>query len=681
MSSANRYQNVVMSKTKTKKDLFEEFPPVSTEEWEKVITKDLKGADYKKKLRWDTGEGISALPFYRREALAKIPRKAPVDKKFAKDNSWEIRQSIFNQKVDKANENALDALNRGADALQFYLKIHRTEGMLGGDLEGTSIQNQKDFSQLLDSISLEKTAIHFNSGLGSPVLVAMLWNEVINQDLNVDKIQASFLYDPFSTILLSGQLHKPEKEIESDIAQLAEFTTQNLPFTRPLGINAKVYHNCGATIIQELAYALATASEYLSILTESGLEIDEAAKSLHFSFAIGSSYFLEIAKFRAARLLWKNLIDAFGGNTGDNQAYLHGETSRWNKTLYDPYTNLLRTTTEGMAASIAGCDSITVAPFDRHFKRPSEFSDRIARNSQIIMSEEAYLDKVKDPAAGSYYIENLTENIAHKAWKLFQQVEQEGGLLKSIKNGTVQSSIGESQKKRGQAIATRRRIFVGSNQYPNPEDKIAGEIDSGYHTVSLAKSDKNFELEIKNLPKDLAGGFAEGAKIGDLIPYLFEYGKHYIRTISEYHGTQEFEALRLATERSEKTPKVLTIPIGTRKMRKARSTFASNFFGCVGYEIEDPIAFKNVKEAIQSIKNDRPDIAVVCSSDEEYKELVPVVCEEFEKLQNPPMLVLAGYPEDEIDTYKKAGIDEFIHEKCNVLETLKKFQRKLGVIE
>jgi methylmalonyl-CoA mutase len=670
-----------MSKTKIKKSLFEEFPPVSTEEWEKVITKDLNGADYKKKLRWDTGEGVSALPFYRREDLAEIPRKAPIDKKFAKDNTWEILQPVFEQDVDKANEKALDMLNRGADALQFYLKIHRTEGMLGGDLEGTSIQNQKEFSQLLDGVSLEKTTVQFNSGLGSPVLLAMLWNEVANQDLNADQVQALFLYDPFSQVLLSGQLHKPEKEIENDIAQLANFTTKNLRGVRPLGINAKIYHNCGATIIQDLGYALATASEYLSILTESGLKIDEAAKSLHFSFAIGSNYFLEIAKFRAARLLWKNLVDAFGGNTEDTQAYLHGETSRWNKTLYDPYTNMLRTTSEGMSAAIAGCDSITVTPFDRHFKKPSEFSDRIARNSQIIMSEEAYLDKVKDPAAGSYYVENLTEDIAREGWKLFQQVEQEGGLLKSIKNGTVQSSIGQSQKKRDQAIAIRERIFVGSNQYPNPEDKIAGEIDSGYHTIALAKSGENFELNIENLPKDLAGALAEGAQIGDLIPYLFEYGKHYIRTISEYRGTQEFEALRLATEKSKKTPKVLTIPIGTRKMRKARSTFASNFFGCAGYEIKDPIGFKNVKEVIQSIKNDKPDIAVVCSSDEEYKDLVPVVCEEFEKLQNPPLLVLAGYPEEDIETYKKAGIDEFIHAKCNVLETLKNFQLKLGVIE
>lgn len=669
-----------MSETKSKKDLFEEFPPVSTEEWEKVIAQDLKGADYKEKLRWDTGEGINALPFYRREDLENIPRKATIDNTFAIDNSWEIRQPIIEQEVDEANEKALDALNRGADALQFHLKIRRTEGMLGGDLEGTAIQNQEDFSQLLNNVSLEKKAIHFDSGLGSPALLGMLWNQVRNQDLNVENVRATFLYDPFSTILLSGQLHKREKDIEADIAQLAGFSSQNLPGVRPLAINAKVYHNCGATIIQELTYGLATASEYLSILTEDNLEVDKAAKSLHFNFSIGSSYFLEIAKFRAARLLWKNLIDAFGGNIDKSPAYLHGETSQWNKTLYNPYTNMLRTTTEGMSAAIAGCDSITVIPFDRHFKKPSEFSDRIARNSQIIMNEEAYLDKVKDPAAGSYYIEKLTDDIARKAWQLFQEVEQEGGLLKSIKNGTIQSAIGESQQKRDQAIANRERIFVGTNQYPNPEDKMADEIDTGYHTVSLATSD-NIDLNIKNLPKDLAGALADGAQIGDLIPYLFDYGKHYIRTVEEYRGTQAFEALRLATERNSKTPKVLTLPIGTRKMRKARSTFASNFFGCVGYEILYPIGFKNVKEAIQAIKKDRPDIAVLCSSDEEYKELVPVVCEEFEKLENPPLLVLAGYPKKDVEDYRKAGINEFIHAKCNVLKTLKNFQIKLGIIE
>ncbi|MGD8747529.1 MAG: methylmalonyl-CoA mutase family protein [Balneolaceae bacterium] len=666
----------------TKQSLFSEFPPVSTEEWEGVIAKDLKGANYKEKLRWNTGEGLAPLPFYRREDLVDIERRGPIARSDENDNHWEICEAVFANDISSANAAGRNALDRGATALQFQLSLQRTEGMLGGDLGGIPIQNQHDFSELLKDIPLGDISIYFDSGMISPALLAMLWNEVHNRNIKADDIRASFLYDPFSFTLHHGQLPKTNYvSIKDDIKQITAFTNKNLPHVRPLGIDARAYHNAGGTIIQELAYGLSTASAFLSILTEAGFEVDEVARSLHFKFGIGSRYFLEIAKFRAARLLWKNLLKAYGGDPAVTECFIQGETSRWNKTLYDPYTNMLRTSTEGMSAAIAGCDSITVLPFDEHYRQPDSFSERIARNSQLILRDEAYLDKVIDPSAGSYYIENLTEEIGGKAWDLFRDIELEGGLMKAIENGTVQAAIGKSQQQRDHTIATRERIFVGTNQYPNPDDKMEEKIDSRYQTVSLVKSDKNFTLNGENLPKDLAKAFSKDAGIGDLVPELVGYGKHQLRTIKPYRGTQVFEELRLATEHNDYTPKVLMLPLGTRRMRKARSGFASNFFGCVGYDIEEPIGYDNIQEAVNAVQKYAPDIAVICGSDKEYRELVPEICKAVTKLEKRPQLVLAGYPKADVDTYKDAGIDEFIYTGSNVLETLKRFQQKLGIVK
>ncbi|PAU95124.1 methylmalonyl-CoA mutase small subunit [Aliifodinibius salipaludis] len=667
----------------TKQSLFDEFPPVSTEEWEEVIKQDLKGADYKEKLRWETGEGVEPLPFYRREDISDLDRTAPIPKSYSRTgaNSWEIREPIYEDNIPQANKAARNALDRGANALQFQINIRRTEGMLGGDIQGLPIQNQSDFTTLLDKISLENTPLHFDAGIASPSLLSMLWNEVRTQNIDPKKVRATFSYDPFVYLLQHGQYSKKRKEVERDIFHIAQFSAEHMPAIRPLGVNARFFHNSGATIAQELGYAIASASEYLAILSDSEINLDDAVQSLSVSLSIGSNYFLEISKFRAARLLWKNLIEAYGVDPEENPAYLHGETSRWNKTLYDPYTNMLRTSTEGMSGAIAGCDSLTVLPFDEHFRQPDEFSQRIARNQQLILSEEAYFNKVEDPAAGSYYIETLTEEIAEKAWENFQDIETEGGLFTAIENGTVQSAIQQSQEQRNQSIAKRGRTFVGTNQYTNADENRSDDIGGTQQTRALRESeDISIESDSENLVEYLGDAFSQQANIADIINKLFDLGRQQYRTVAPYRGPQAFEELRLATENHQSTPKVLNLPLGNKKWRKGRATFSSNFFGCAGYDIEDPIGFGDVDEAIDAIKKEQPDIAVICSSDKEYKELVPAIADAVSNLDDPPILVLAGYPEEDIKKYKEAGIDEFIYSKCNVIETLTRFQQKLGII-
>lgn len=514
-------------------NLFEEFPPVSREEWEQKIGEDLRGADYKTELTWRTGEGIDVLPFYRRDDFDALP--APVS---TQKSDWEIRQPIVEQDITKANEIARRALENGADALELSLDIRRTEGNQGGDIQGTAIQNQEAFSELLAGINLEETPLHFDAGLNSPILLAMLYNHCEEEKLDSSGLSGSLLFDPYAFVITNGLMPNNDADLIDEMQQMVDFCFHRLPGIKCLGVDAGVYHHAGATIAQEIGYALAAGSEYLATLSETGPDTDAIASAIHFNFAVGSTYFLEIAKFRAVRKLWYMILDEYDVSE-NHSAYLHGSTSNWNKSIYDPYMNMLRTTTEGMAAAIGGCDSVTVYPFDEVFEQPDDFSRRIARNSQLIAKEEAYFGKVTDPAAGSYYIEMITDKLAEAAWKCFQEVEKQGGILKSIRGGYPQTAIEESQKDKDEAIARYERVFVGVNQYPVQENQLA-EVQTK-PVVSLHESGSNADIDHSRLLATLCKALQKGCTLGDLVPELFDLKPVEIGPIHPYRGPQAFE--------------------------------------------------------------------------------------------------------------------------------------------
>ena len=653
-------------------NLFTDFPPVSRQEWEEVIKKDLRGADYKNKLNWQTGEGIEALPFYRQDDFDSLPTP------LAASAGWEVRHQIDEQEISKANKIARTTLERGVDAPTFILHIEPTGGSLGRDLHGTAIQHQQAFNQLMQDIDLSEHAVHFDTGPASPVVIAMLHNYCEAEDVDPANISGSVLDDPYAFAITHGYFPTGEETRILQKQQIVKFCANNLPNLKSLGIDARVYHNGGSTIVQEVGYALAAASEHLATQSESGLDTTTIASNIHFNFSVGSNYFLEIAKFRALRKLWQTVLRAY--EAGEQPAYIHAVSSGWNKTVYDPYVNMLRTTTEGMSAALAGCDAITLQPFDESFRQPNDFSRRIARNSQTILKEEAYIDKVSDPAAGSYYIEKLTDKIAEAAWNCFREVEQQGGLFQAINDGYIQTAIEKSQNKRDLAIATRQRIFVGINKYPNPGDHKPRN-ETATAAASVKETDTEYSLDPEQLIPSIKKALQNGAALGDLITELTEPANVHLQTIRPYRGPKAFEELRQATEEHSKTPTVLTLPIGNKKIRKARSAFTANFFGCAGYQIEDPIGFDEIDDAIEAIQSQQPDIAVLCSADEEYPELIPALCNQLKDMDNKPSVVVAGYPKEHIESYRELGVHTFIHTKCNVLETLREFQQRLGIIK
>lgn len=626
-----------MNQNKKDSRLFAEFPPVSTKEWEEQIHKDLKGADYKKKLIWRTKEGFEIKPYYRREDLDNLnhlktyPGDFPYTRGNAeKRNDWRIRQDIKVKNIKSANKKALDILMKGVDSLGFVFEE---------DYHPTTDEIEK----LLENIYAEAIEMNFIHG-DSHKIIAIVEELAKKYNRNLNNIYGSVNCDPIGDLVKKGKFCPSEdKAMESTKNMI--LATELLPHFDAITVHADTFKNAGGTIVQELAYSLAAGSEYLTKLTEKGLTVDDIAPKIRFNMATGPVYFMEIAKHRAARLLWANIVNAYGPSHADHtRMTIHTTNARWNKTLYDPYVNMLRTTTETMSMVLGGVNSASVMPFNEIFEEPSEFSERIARNQQILLKEEAYFDKVADMGAGSYYIENLTNALAENAWNEFLKIQDQGGFIAAFKSNHIQEQIKEAARKRDMAIATRKEILVGTNQYP-----------------SLA------EYKTKEVPFEVFEPESANSESAEAEP------------LTTYRGAQAFELMRYHTDqysRNHKRPKVFMLTYGNLAMRRARSQFAGNFFACAGYETIDNNGFETVKSGTEAARNAEADIVVLCSSDEEYAE---IATEAKKLLDDKAIMVIAGYPKNSIESLQKEGIKHFIHIKSNLLETLYQFQRELGI--
>jgi methylmalonyl-CoA mutase len=380
-------------------------------------------------------------------------------------------------------------------------------------------------------------------------------------------------------------------------------------------IRADLLHEAGAHAVQELGFALAAGVERLARLVEEE-PLEKAAQEVEFAFAVGPYYFIEIAKLRAARLLWAQAVSAFGAATPEAaRMRLAVRTPRRNKSVFDRYTNLLRVTTEALSAVIGGCDQLTVEPFG--------FDEHLAINVQRILQEESHLDAVADPAGGSYYVEALTDAIARAAWELFQEIEAAGGWSKALASGAVEQALAETRAHRGKAMASRRRALVGVNNYPNLTEE---------------------EPEA-----------AAPAPLPSPLP------------LPQPRLAEPFERIRLRTvahaKATGRTPKVLLLTRGDAKMRGARAGFCLNFFGCAGFDVVDGDAL--LPDA---------DLVVLCSSDAEYLALAQEVCP---KVKVP--VIAAGNPKDQLDALKAAGVQGFVHIQSDAVETLTHWQDRLGL--
>ena len=620
---------------KNKLNLLADFPPVSTEEWMAKITADLKGADFDKKLVWKTNEGFNVRPFYRANDIEGLkttdllPGEFPYVRGTKTDNNWLIRQDVKVDDPAEANKKALDLLTKGVTSLGFKL----SKKDLGADYIATLLQGIPATVELNFHICVSRAA----------ELVELLAAYFKAQGFDLATLQGSVNFDPMNRMLLKGK--DLEEPFITERATALLRAAEALPGYRVIGVNAVSLQDAGAHITQELGYALAWGTQYIEMMDQAGIDPAEAARRVKFNFGVGSNYFMEMAKFRAARMLWALIVDKYLESRPEDmrraasKMHIHAETTTFNLTIFDANVNMLRTQTEAMSAVLAGVDSLTVLPYDTAYKPADDFSERIARNQQLLLKEESHFDKVVDPAAGSYYIETLTEAIAKQAWAIFLDVEDKGGFFAAIKQGLVQQAITATAEARLKAISSRKEILVGTNQYPNFTETAADKVTLEPHVCKCGCS--------------------------------AEHGQ--IATLPHVRGAEQFEALRFATERSDKRPKVFMLTIGNLAMRLARAQFSSNFFACAGYEIIDNLGFDTVAEGVQAAEKAGADVLVLCSSDDEYATFAP---EAYRLAKGKFLFVVAGAPAC-MDDLKAQGIEHFIHVRVNVLDTLRRFNELL----
>ena len=612
-----------------KEKLFNEFQPVSSEDWKNKIIEDLKGADYDKKMIWRTAEGFNVNPFYRKEDLPagcdnEQPGRYPFTRGNRADNNWLVRLDIDITDAVEANAKAKKLISEGVDSISFKVK--------------GKLVTPEYIPALLQDIDAEKVELNFDVCHGKVVEFTTLLVEYYRQrGFNLEELRGSINYDPIEKELFAGKVFENYAEVMKALIE----ATSAMPKFRCIGVNSGKLNNAGAYIAQELGYALAWGNEYLATATDAGIPVDAIARNMKFNMGISSNFFMEIAKFRAARMLWAKIVEQYSPECNCAcKMIIHAETSQFNLTLFDSYVNMLRTQTEAMSAAIAGVESITVTPYDTVYEAPTDFAMRIAKNQQLILKHESHLDKVTDPAGGSYYIESLTASIAAEAWKLFLALENEGGFHKAVKEGKVQADIEKTADSRRTALAKRKEILLGTNQYPNFSEVSDGKRQKGLACGCGCHSEEKQSI-----------------------------------TIATKRLGEEFEQLRIQTEESGRRPKAFMLTIGNLAMRQARAQFSCNFLATAGYEVIDNLGFKSVEEGVNAALEAKADIVVICSSDDEYAEYaIPA----FQAIGNKAIFIVAGAPAC-MPELQAAGIENFIHVRVNVLDTLRDLNKKLGI--
>lgn len=698
-------------------DLKSDFTPPTFEEWKDKVEKDLKGKPFDKLIS-NTIEGIKLQPIYTRNTLEnnshldQYPGSGSTRATNVSgyvNSPWLINQKIELADADEFNAAIKDALNRGQNSV--YISLDKAS-KLGLDADyantedvgsgGLSISGLSSFSRALNGVDITKHPIFISTGFSSVPFISILSAYCKKKNIDLAEVSGSIEADPIGYWSTEGELPVPLSSAILNLKISLDWKLKYAPNFRTINVSSLPYINSGANAVQELAFALATSAEYIRKLVDLGANIDDVAQNIKVTLGIGSSFFTEVAKFRAVKLLWKNLISAFGGSEESKNINVFAVSSNFNKTVFDPYVNMLRTTTETFSAIVGGVSSLQVSPFDSVFSTPDNFSRRIARNTQIILNEESHFGDTIDSAGGSYYVENLTEELAKKAWKLFQQIEKNGGMIESLKTDFIQNEIETVYNQRAEAIAKRKSVIVGTNMYANPTEKMLEGRKVDHSTIQKRRAEflqkfrvpenqkKNEDIlaALDKLSKECtvesieiaSDAILNGATLGEITSSCRvntnNIEKVKINAVKQRRAAEPFEELRIKSNqiavKTGKKPSVFLATMGSIKDYKGRADFSRNFFEVGAFDVKYPNGFENNEQALSAIIESGCNIVVLCSTDDKYVDIVPDLVSKLKEQVNGVTIVLAGYPKEQIEEYKKNGVDEFIFLGADVQSILKK---------
>lgn len=704
-------------------NLGSEFSPPTFEEWKAQVEKDLKGASYKKKLITSTYEGINLNPIYTKNDLSKsvFANEVPGSNSYVRGHSaagyhkksWDVNQEICVADVEEFNTAITDALKNGQNCINVVLDTATKLGMDAdyaaceqvGD-KGLSISAISSMKRAFNNIDLTSLPLYLDAGYNAVPFLSLInaHFEVSSEDIS--KLEGAITGDPIAHLSVYGELPVKLSFVFDTMKNSVEWTKKCAPKVRTIGVSTLPYLDSGANAVQELAYAISTAVYYLNELTDRNIEAVDALNAIQFTFGINSNYFMEIAKFRAAKVLLNNIAVEYGIDTENLNLNIGAKTSSFTQTTVDPYVNLLRSTTQSFSAILGGVNNITTSTFDESVRVSDSFSRRIARNTQTILREESHLDQVIDAAGGSYYIETLTEEIAKKAWDLFKEIENEGGIIESLSKGLIQSSVTEIAEARKKDINKRKNVIVGTNMFADVNEKKLADrkIDQAAfqkkrasylekfrlngtkekHESVIEKLDSISNLNSAEIVDKITEAYLLGTTIGEISSALNSAHKEELKIekLQKRRASEEFEGLRnIAQQYKTKNgslPKVYLANFGSILEYKGRADFSKGFFEVGGFDVIDPKGVSNTDEIVNGSLESGAPIVVVCSTDDNYPKIVPSITKGL-KDKNPNIqIILAGYPKDQIEEHKKSGIDDFIFLGADVMTILTSLFTKIG---
>lgn len=681
------------------------FPKVDYATWKEEVEKTLKGAPWERKMQTRTPEGILIEPLYDQTSRESAwpgcgsRLRGQSASGYIREKWWIAQELPFGRPED-FNREARRVLARGQNALLLTLdKATRTGrdpdqaecGEVGAD--GISLSDINSWKLALEEIDPANTPLIIQAGSSGLPNLACLLAMAHSQNHQPEHWKGCLLNDPFFDLSLYGQLPQSWETMRKELAAGGRLAMEFLPNFSWLSASSLPIHHHGGSAVEELAALLAITAEYLRGLEEEGIAPADALAAITWQTGIGGDFFMELAKFRSARILWTKLCQLLESPDKAGSLRLIARTGLINKSELDPHTNLLRLTTEALSAVLGGCQGITVGTFDECYQLPDDFSMRLARNTQLILQEECFLTQVCDPAGGSYYIETLTDELTAKAWAKFQQWEEQGGYLKVLQSGVIHAEIDKIFKQRMDRLEQRRDILVGVNQFPNAKEKLGAGRSEDLTKIreDLIHMMPNVRPALVNIntehPHSLIEAFQKGATLGQLttaIRPVQEASTQIPEPLGLRRLAVPYENLRKACQeyaaQHGNPPTVYLANFGPLRQHKARADFSQSFFEAGGFSaIYAPEAHNDEDTVLRALESKAP-VIVLCSTDETYPEIVPAAAKAIKAVAPERIVILAGAPGEQEAVYRESGLDSHISIKSNHYQTLCDLLKKLGVL-
>ena len=564
-----------------------------------------------------------------------------------------------------------------------------------------------DCKQLIERFNLKENPLYIETGASAAILLGMLAATVKGSKKQTADLKGLVGADPVGVWAKDGALHISLDTAFDEMAHTVVWAKEQAPELKTVLVSGDVYANGGANDVQEVAYALATAVCYVRQLAQRNIDIHTIAKSMMFTFSMGANFFMEIAKLRALRVLWARIMEAFGAEEADRAVHVHGRTSAFTKTVYDPYVNLLRNTTQAFSGVVGGLNSLEVSPFDQPIRKADDFSRRIARNIQVMLQTEFELRQPVDPVGGSWYVETLAAELCEKIWAEFQTIESKGGIVAALKEGYPQAQVKAILDERFKNLAYRRDVAVGNNMYANMTEELLDPKPENQETLrqkrvahieeylasaepdAISKAQATLEasttepgaliglIELGALQKLTIRQIRKSLDAGDI-------SSETIEPITAHRWTEQFEALRMRTEnykqRTKDNVKVFLANMGPIPQHKPRADFSTGFFEVGAFEVIKNDGHETTADAAKAARESGADVVVICSTDDTYPELVPPLAKELKETMPNVTVILAGAPPKDLEpVYREAGVDDFISVRANCYEILNTLQDKKGM--